>query len=73
MDNTSFYEKVRLTWIISGIKDNVRKLNEEFLMLANDTLDGIIYHLDPLEFYDVVEETDYSIGIQEKLSRLKHY
>ena len=30
----------------------MRNLHEEFLMLANDTLDGIIYHLDPLEFYE---------------------
>ncbi len=72
MDNTSFYEKVRLTWIISGIKDNVRKLNEEFLMLANDTLDGIIYHLDPLEFYEEEVKLTPKEITMKKLERLLH-
>jgi len=69
----SFYKTVKINWIVSGIKEQVRKTNQESLEVANETLEGMRFLLDPLEFYDVVEETDYSIAIQEKLSRLKHY
>jgi len=69
----NFYKTVKINWIVSGIKEQVRKTNQESLEVANETLEGMRFLLDPLEFYDVVEETDYSIAIQEKLSRLKHY
>ena len=69
----SFYRTLTINWKISGIKEEVRKQNQEQLELADETLKGMRFLLDPLEFYDVVEETDYSTGIQEKLNRLKHY
>ena len=68
--DTSFYEKVSLTWFISGPKDNVKRQNEESLNTANDTLDGIIYHLDLLDSYKGAEMTKIEM-INEKLNRLK--
>ena len=72
-ESANFYKTVLITWKISGMKEDVKKQNQKQLELADETLEGMRFLLDPLQFYDVVEETDYSIGIQEKLNRLKHY
>tara|TARA_Y100001963_G_scaffold157900_1_gene255628 strand:- start:29 stop:655 length:627 start_codon:yes stop_codon:yes gene_type:complete len=72
-ESANFYKTVLITWKISGMKEDVKKQNQKQLELADETLEGMRFLLNPLQFYDVVEETDYSIGIQEKLNRLKHY
>ena len=41
-------------------------------MLANDTLDGIIYHLDPLEFYEEEVKLTPKEITMKKLERLLH-
>ena len=66
---TPYYEKVSITWKLNGTKEQILESNTESLKMAERTVEGMRYHLDPLEFYEE-EMTPYE-EIQEKLGRLK--
>tara|TARA_R110000765_G_scaffold347326_2_gene437463 strand:- start:106 stop:738 length:633 start_codon:yes stop_codon:yes gene_type:complete len=68
---TNFYEKASLNWIITGQKKEVKEKNESSLQIAEGTLKGIRYFLNPLQFYEENEILTPLEKIQEKLSRLK--
>ena len=68
---TNFYEKVSLLWTLKGNREKVRLENEQTLSAAEDTLKGMKYRLDPLEFYEGEVLTKHE-KIQEKLSNLKY-
>ena len=67
---TSFYQKVKLKWIIKGTIENVKIANTIFLQEADKKLNGIRDFLDPLQFYreDISPEDE----LREKLSNLKY-
>jgi len=68
--SSDVYHYVSLQWEISGIKENVQKKNTEALEEAEKKLEGMIYFLDPLEFY--IEEKNDENGKQTLLERLLH-
>jgi len=67
---TPYYEKVSITWKLNGTKEQILESNTESLKMAERTVEGMRYHLDPLEFYEE-EELTHLEKIQEKLSNLK--
>ena len=69
---TNFYKKVSLLWTLKGKGEKVRLENEQALETAEDTLTGIKYFLDPLQYYEGGEELTKHEKIQEKLSNLKY-
>jgi len=70
---TNFYHKVQLTWYLDNDRDMMERKNKEQIKNANNTLDGIDNHLDPLEFYKEKIEMTKQEKVHEKLNRLKHY
>ena len=67
-----FYKKVSLLWTLEGKREKVRLENEQALATAEDTLTGIKYFLDPLQYYEGGEELTKHEKIQQKLSNLKY-
>ena len=66
---SSFYNKVSVTWHLQGSRESVRMKNEESLELAENSLHGIQNFLNPLQFYE--EQLTPLEKLQKKLSRLK--
>ena len=66
---SDFYQKVSLDWTLVGSKETVKVKNEQALQMAEDTLTGMSYFLDPLEFY--IEEISREEKITGYLGRLK--
>ena len=66
---TTFYQKVKLKWLIKGKVENVKIINTIFLQEADKKLNGIRDFLDPLQFYreDISPEDE----LREKLGNLK--
>ena len=67
----TFYKTTTIDWLLQGPKEDVKKKNELELERAENTLKGMKYHLNPLEFYEEEELTKHE-KIQEKLSNLKY-
>ncbi len=63
--STPVYEKIRLLWMLKGNKEEIRMMNDYFLMDANKKMNGIRDFLDPLEFYK--EELTPLEELQERL------
>ena len=68
---TNFYRKISLNWKLDGTKEQIKLKNEKELEVAEKKLEGMLYHLDPLEFYEGEELTSEE-KIQQKLSNLKY-
>ncbi len=66
---SDFYQKVSLDWTLVGSKETVKAKNEQALHMAEDTLTGMSYFLDPLEFY--IEEISREEQVTGYLGRLK--
>ena len=52
---TNFYNKVSLLWTLKGKREKVRLENEQVLEQSEDTLKGMKYFLDPLQYYEEEE------------------
>jgi len=69
---TNFYNKVSLLWTLKGKREKVRLENEQVLEQSEDTLKGMKYFLDPLQYYEEEETLTKHEKIQQKLSNLKY-
>ena len=67
----AFYKTTTIFWNIKGIREDVKKNNENELIRADRTLKGMRYFLDPLQFY-VEEEPTRLETLNDKLSKLKY-
>ena len=67
----AFYKTTTIFWNIKGIREDVKKNNENELIRADRTLKGMRYFLDPLQFY-VKEEPTRLETLNDKLSKLKY-
>tara|TARA_Y100000310_G_scaffold25917_1_gene24789 strand:- start:11 stop:598 length:588 start_codon:yes stop_codon:yes gene_type:complete len=64
-----YYQKILITWKLNGTKEQILESNTKSLRVADGVLEGMRYHLDPLEFYE--EEITLYEEIEEKLGRLQ--
>ena len=69
VDVHTFYKTITINWLLEGSKEDVKMKNELTLERAEDTLTGMRYHLDPLEFY--IEEISREEQVTGYLARLK--
>ena len=69
---TNLYEKIPLTWRLRGDKEEVRKENDRTLEIAEDSMKGMRYFIDPLQFYVEENKMTNLEKVQEKLSDLKY-
>jgi hypothetical protein len=69
--NLVFYKKVSFDWKLTGNKEEVKGHNEKELEMGDETLRGLRYTLNPLEFYEEEELTKHE-KTQQKLSNLKY-
>jgi len=67
---TPYYQKILITWKLKGTKEQILESNTKSLRVADGVLEGMRYHLDPLEFYE--EELTGLEKMQKKLSNLKY-
>ena len=67
-----FYDKVSLSWKLSGSEENVKLQNTKALKEADKTLPGIEDLLNPLEFY-IKEDLTVEEKVKNTLKLLEHH
>ena len=67
-----FYDKVSLSWKLSGSEEDIKLQNTKALKEADKTLPGIEDLLDPLEFY-IKEDLTVEKKVKNALKLLEHH
>ena len=67
-----FYDKVSLSWKLSGSEEDIKLQNTKALKEADKTLPGIEDLLDPLEFY-IKEDLTVEKKVKNTLKLLEHH